>query len=151
MSQHHATVSWECAPGEFRRNRFSRNHSWEFEDGLKLSASASAAVIPAPWSDSSAIDPEQALVAALASCHMMSYLFLANRADIEVLAYRDSASGTLGRDTDGRECITRVTLRPEVTYGAQTDAGVEQKRHQEAHRLCYIANTLRCEVLIEPR
>ncbi len=153
MPRHSATVAWQAAPGGFERGRFSRAHRWRFDGGLEVPASASPAVIPAPWSDASGIDPEEAFVAALASCHMMSFLYLANRDGIEVRAYEDEATGELGRREDGRRAMTQVTLRPRVVYGegAAPDAASERALHEAAHEICYIANSVTTTIVIEPQ
>lgn len=153
MSEHHARVSWSAGAAGFRRGRFSRAHRWTFDGGLEIPASASPAVIPAPWSDPAAVDPEEAFVAALASCHMMSFLFLANRAGHEVSHYDDEASGTLAADADGRQAITSVILRPRVRFvsGHGPDDDELDLLHEQAHRTCYIANSVRTTIHLEPR
>jgi organic hydroperoxide reductase OsmC/OhrA len=153
MSEHHARVSWSADAAGFRRGRFSRAHHWSFDGGLEIPASASPAVIPAPWSDPAAVDPEEAFVAALASCHMMSFLFLANRAGLEVVAYDDEASGTLAPSAGGRHAVTEVVLRPRVSFapGRAPDAAQLAALHDEAHDTCYIANSVRTAIRVEPR
>lgn len=150
VSEHRAVIEWTAA-GEFRKGRFSRVHRWRFDGGLELDASASPAIIPAPYSDAAAVDPEEAFVAAIASCHMMSFLYLANREGIEVSSYRDEAAGTLARKADGQHAITRVTLRPVVTYVESNTLSARRERelHDQAHSLCFIANSVSSEIVVE--
>ncbi|MGE0485288.1 MAG: OsmC family protein [Gammaproteobacteria bacterium] len=153
MSEHHARVSWTAGEAGFRRGRFTRVHRWTFDGGLEVAASASPAVIPAPWSDAAAVDPEEAFVAAVASCHMMSFLFLANRAGLDVVDYDDEASGMLAADAEGRYAITEVVLRPRVTFAAGQAPDDDQLAglHHEAHDTCYIANSVRTAIRVAPR
>lgn len=152
-TRHTAGIRWQAGAEGFRKGRFSRDHAWHFDSGLEIQASASPAVVPAPWSDANALDPEQALVAALASCHMMSFLYLANRAGFDIDSYSDDAAGELGRRADGRHAMTRVTLRPQVGWatGGAPPAERQRELHDEAHALCFIANSVSCEIHIEPR
>src|SRR5262245_23374486 len=101
MSEHTATIEWNMGSGEFARGKFSREHSWRFDGGLTVAASASPAVVPAPWSVAAAVDPEEAFVASLASCHMLTFLFVAYRARFEVQSYRDRAVGELTKNAAG--------------------------------------------------
>jgi len=147
-----ATIAWQAAPGDFRRGRFSRVHTWEFDGGMTIAASSSPSVIPPPYSDSGAVDPEEAFVAAIASCHMMSFLYVANRAGIDVASYRDAAVGSLGRTAAGRLAITQVTLQPAVEYrpAHAVDAAQERALHDEAHAICFIANSVLSDIVIAP-
>ncbi len=147
MSVHRAEVRWSAA-GDFPAGRYSRAHAWHFDGGAVVPASASPAAVSAPWSDPSAVDPEKALVAAVSSCHMLWFLDLARRAGLDVLSYRDAAEGMLGKDADGRVAITRVTLSPQVAFAAEPEAGVIERLHAEAHGRCFIANSLRGEVVL---
>lgn len=154
MTEHVATVFWPRTGEEpaFLRGRFSRAHTWELDGGLSLPASASPAVIPAPYVDPAAIDPEEAFVAAIASCHMMSFLYLANREQLAVSAYRDEAIGELGTTASGASAIVRVTLRPQVSFAADNMPGRDRERelHDAAHKLCFIANSVTSDIVIEP-
>jgi organic hydroperoxide reductase OsmC/OhrA len=106
-----------------------------------------------PWSDPAGVDPEEALVAAISSCHMLWFLSLASDAGYVVESYEDDAVGTMGRDADGREAITEVVLRPRIAFGgeAQPDADAVAKLHDEAHHRCFIANSVRSAIRVEPR
>lgn len=152
MSIHRASIAWHASPGEFDKGRFSRAHRWSFDGGLTVAASASPTVIPPPWSDPAGVDPEEAFVAAIASCHMMSFLYLANRAGHEVTDYRDDAEGRLGKKADGQRWMERVTLYPRVAYvsGTAPDAAAEARLHEQAHTICFIANSVATPISIEP-
>ncbi len=148
MSAHTATIRWSASPGEeFGKGQYSRAHSWHFDRGAVVSGSASPTIVPAPWSDAGAVDPEEAFVASLASCHMLFFLDFARRAGAVVTAYEDAAEGVMAKGEDGKVRITRVTLRPRVAFaGAVPDVDA---LHHAAHEACFIANSVTCEVVIE--
>jgi organic hydroperoxide reductase OsmC/OhrA len=149
MAEYRATVEWQAA-GDFAANRYSRAHRWAFDGGAVVPASASPQAVPAPFSDPAGVDPEEALVAAISSCHMLWFLHLARDAGLAVDSYRDEAVGRLGKDDRGRIAITRVALRPRIAFaGAAPDAASLARLHEEAHARCYIANSLRGEVVVE--
>ena len=108
MSTHTATVRWAASPGEdYARGQYSRAHEWYFDGGEVVRASASPTIVPAPWSDAGAVDPDEAFVASLASCHMLFFLDFARRAGAVVSAYEDAADAVMGKGADGRMRITR--------------------------------------------
>jgi organic hydroperoxide reductase OsmC/OhrA len=148
MSEHRATVAWRSS-GAFRDNRYSRAHSLSFDGGAEVLGSSSPSVVPEPLSDPAGVDPEELLVASAASCHMLWFLDLARQAGLDVAAYRDEAVGTMGR-LDGRIAITRITLRPRIEFaGEAPEAEVLARLHHEAHERCFIANSLKTEILVE--
>ena len=150
MANYLATIEWDSDDGEFLQGRYSRAHRWHFDGGAVVPASASPGNVPAPWSDPAGVDPEEALVASVSSCHMLWFLHLAREAGIDVAAYRDEASGTLGRGSDGKIAFTRITLRPRLDFaGAAPGAEVVERLHHEAHERCFIANSLKAEVVVE--
>ncbi len=152
MAQHTARVRWDRAGARFTDNRYSRAHEWAFDGGLTLPASASPDVVPPPLSDPRGLDPEEALVAALSSCHMLWFLSIAAKRGFVVDSYVDGAVGHLERDDEGRVAMTRVILRPEILFSgpvAPAARAVEQM-HEEAHRACFIANSVRAAVTVEP-
>lgn len=154
MSEHLATVEWSRGDQDFTGARYSRAHDWRFDGGAVVrGSSAPSALVPAPLSDPAAVDPEEALVAALSSCHMLFFLAFAAKAGFTVDSYRDEAVGVLARDERGKTSITTVALRPAVVFsGDQTpDAVAIDDLHHRAHSACYIANSIRAEVTIEPR
>ena len=151
MSEHRATVEWRATGGLFTENLYSRAHRLRFDGGTDVLASASPQVVPEPMSDPAGVDPEEMLVASAASCHMLWFLDLARQAGLDVASYRDAASGTLGRGGDGRIAITRIVLRPEIHFaGEAPDAATLQRLHHEAHARCFIANSLKAEIVVEP-
>ena len=150
MSRHEARVSWR-SDGEFASGRYSRRHEWRFDGGAVVTASASPDVVPVPMSDPAGVDPEEALVASAASCHMLWFLSLAQQAGLDVASYSDKAEGEMGRIAPGRTAITRIVLRPNVAFaGAAPDAATLARLHHEAHDRCFIANSLKTEILVEP-
>jgi organic hydroperoxide reductase OsmC/OhrA len=150
MSRHVAEVNWH-SDGEFASGRYSRRHEWRFDGGAIVTASSSPDVVPLPMSDAAGVDPEEALVASVASCHMLWFLSLAQAAGVEVESYSDSAEGMMGRIAPGRLALVRIALRPNVSFaGTPPSAEVVERLHHEAHDRCFIANSLKTEVAIEP-
>lgn len=150
MSKHEAELVWTRRDGDdFLRGRYSRLHEIKVGGGVVAPGSASPSVVPAPWSSEAAFDPEELFVASLASCHMLWFLDFARRAKVEVRGYRDHAVGELGKTPEGRFAITRVTLRPEIDCTA--DVATLDKLHHQAHEACFIANSVKTEVVVEPQ
>jgi len=153
MASYTATVLWERGADDFLDCRYGRRHAIRFDGGLEIAGSSSPHVVPAPLSDPAAVDPEEAFIAALASCHMLWFLDIASRHGWRVDRYHDAASGVLARNAEGRYAMTQVTLQPQVSFPAAHRPSREQlvALHHEAHEKCYIANSVRSEVLCEPR
>ena len=152
MATHTATVRWSASPGEdFAKGQYSRAHSWSFDGGAMVAASASPHVVPAPWSDAAGVDPEEAFVASLSSCHMLFFLDFARRAGVVVTSYEDEAEGVMEKGSDGRTRITKVTLRPRIAFGETPDQATLDDLHHKAHEACFIANSVTSEVVVEPR
>ena len=149
MAEHRATIEWRLE-GDFAVNRYGRAHVWRFDGGAEVPASASPQVVPAPFSDPAGVDPEEALVASASSCHMLWFLHLAREAGAAVESYRDEAVGTLGRGEDGRIAFTQIRLRPRIVFaGEAPGADALERLHEAAHERCFIASSLRCEVVVE--
>ena len=152
MSTYTATIRWTRDPStDFSRGQYSRAHSWEFDGGVTVPASPSPHVVPQPWSDTSAVDPEEAFVASLASCHMLFFVDLARRAGFVVDSYVDEAEGVLEKRDDGKMWMSQVTMRPQVTFSGDkrpTEAEIADLHHR-AHDQCFIANSVSTEVKIE--
>jgi organic hydroperoxide reductase OsmC/OhrA len=153
VSEHRARVSWRLAEdGEaFLAGRYSRGHTLRFDEGLEVSGSPSPSVVPAPWSQTAALDPEAAFTAALSACHMLWFLDLAKQDGLVVTSYVDEAVGTLGRVSRGRMAMTRVVLRPRIAFAgdkAPTTAEIADLHHR-AHELCFIANSVTTQVTVE--
>jgi organic hydroperoxide reductase OsmC/OhrA len=152
MHTYTATIEWRRGDSRFTDLRYSRAHRWRFDGGVELAGSSSPHVVPLPYSDASAVDPEEAFVASLSSCHMLAFLYVAAKAGFVVDDYRDEAVGTLAKDGRGRESMTVVTLRPAVRFAgelAPTRAELDALHHA-AHEECYIANSVLTDVRCEP-
>ncbi|SDT92135.1 OsmC family protein [Stappia sp. ES.058] len=154
MAKHlyRADVSWRCS-GDFAANTYSRGHDWSFDGGITVPASASPSVVPLPHSVEAAVDPEEAFVAAISSCHMLWFLDLARRDGLEVESYTDRADGTMDRIAPGKMAVTHVALRPEVVFSGDVlpDADRLDALHHKAHEACFIANSVTSEIVIEAR
>ena len=152
MSEHSATISWRRGGDAFVGQRYSRGHEWRFDGGTTVPASASPTVVPAPWSVPAAVDPEEAFVASIASCHMLWFLSLAADRGWVVDSYEDEAVGVMARNAERRLAVTRVTLRPRVVCGGDRQPAAEELRelHHAAHEACFIANSVRTEIVCEP-
>lgn len=146
-----ACVEWNCGTDDFLSNKYSRVHEWSFDGGIRVPACASPQVIRPPLTSEEAVDPEEALVASVSSCHMLWFLALACKRKIAVESYRDDATGILEKNDEGKIAITQVILRPRITYGDGHRPTAEQidELHEQAHDLCYIANSLKSEVRVE--
>lgn len=150
MSEHDAMVEWQRRGADFDYKTYSRAHTLSFDGGIRVPASAAPANIPATAKGAPGVDPEQAFVASLASCHMLWFLHLAWKAKLVVDRYVDHASGILGKNSEGREAMTRVTLRPTVTFSGRKPSAEEHTQlHEDAHHKCFIANSVKTEVVVE--
>jgi len=153
MSHYTATVLWTRQPSEvFKDNRYSRAHVWSFDGGITVTASSAPSVVPLPLSKPDAVDPEEAFVASLSSCHMLFFLFHAAKFGAVVDRYEDAAVGTLAKNEQGRQWMNRVELKPKVTWGeGKTPSAAElEALHHKAHEDCYLANSVKTEVVVVP-
>jgi len=152
MAEYKAVVEWSRGNEKFTDNRYSRGHRWRFDGGIEVPASSSPHVVPVPSSVIAAVDPEEAFVASLSSCHMLWFLYFAAKRGFVVDRYRDEAVGVMSKNASGKQAITKVTLRPDVSYsGEKRPTDEEQKAmHHEAHESCFIANSVKSEVHCEP-
>jgi organic hydroperoxide reductase OsmC/OhrA len=152
MSQYSAKISWLRGSASFIDNRYSRAHSWQFDGGVEVPASSSPHVVPVPMSVEAAVDPEEAFIAALASCHMLWFLSLAAAQHLCVDRYVDEAVGVLGKNAAGKVAMTTVTLKPRVTFcgEARPTSVAFEALHHKAHEKCFIANSVTTEVRCEP-
>lgn len=153
MTEYLATVEWVRGDQPFLDNRYARAHDWRFDGGAVVRGSSAPESVPIPMSDPTAVDPEEALVASASSCHMLFFLAYAARAGFVVDRYLDEAVGIMGRDERGKVAIVSVVLRLAVTFSGETrpDAAALADLHHRSHEHCYIANSLRAEVTVEPR
>src|SRR5262245_22696752 len=145
MSAHEATIHWRRKDERFTDGRYSRAHTWRFDGGAVVPASASPQVVRAPYSSAEAVDPEEAFVASLSSCHMLWFLSIAAEAGYVVDEYTDEARGTLAKDASGRQAMTEVVLRPRVTFAGEKRPSAEalDALHHRAHEACFLANSVK--------
>jgi organic hydroperoxide reductase OsmC/OhrA len=148
MSEHKATIRWQNSGGQMDYVSYSRDHTWDFEGGPSVAASAAAAYRGGPGR----VDPEEALVASASACHMLTFLAIASRKRLVVATYEDAAVGHLEKDAEGRLAVTRIELRPRIRFAPGTTVPAEDlaRMHETAHRECFIANSIRTEVTVVP-
>lgn len=153
MHRYTASIAWQRGDAAFTDNRYSRRHAWRFDGGAEVPGSSSPLSVPLPYSDPAAVDPEEALVAAISSCHMLWFLGLAAKKGLRVDRYEDDAEGVMEKNEEGKLAITRATLRPRVAFdpAAAPTAAELDALHHEAHERCYIANSVRTRISIEPQ
>ncbi|MCQ3924702.1 MAG: OsmC family peroxiredoxin [Rhodocyclaceae bacterium] len=152
MPTYSATIRWQRNGAAFTDQRYSRGHQWHFDGGAVVPGSSSPDNVPLPFSDAAAVDPEEAFVAALSSCHLLWFLHLAARAGFVVERYEDCADGVMSRNAEGRLAMTLVTLRPRAEFAGErlpSRADIEALHHA-AHEECFIANSVKSEVRCEP-
>ncbi|MFL7034568.1 OsmC family protein [Vibrio lentus] len=154
MSEYGAVIRWQKAQDEaFSDNQYSRGHTWEFDGGITVPASSSPHVVPLPFSVEANVDPEEAFIAALSSCHMLTFLGIAAKQKYVIDSYVDDAIGVLEEDESGRSSVTKVTLRPDIVFsGNKIPTGKQlEKLHHLAHKNCFIANSVKTEIVVEMR
>ncbi len=146
MSEHRSRIEWQRGDAVFEYETYSRNHTWHFENGLRVEASAA----PDFLGDAARVDPEQALVASISSCHMLTFLALAAKRRLLVDRYTDEAVGFMEKNDAGRMAVTRVVLRPRIDFSGDPPSGEQLARlHELAHEQCFIANSVHSEVRVE--
>ena len=152
MSEYKAKVTWQRGEQDFSGNRYSRGHEWEFDGGLKVAASSAPGVVPVPMSVEGNVDPEEAFVASLSSCHMLWFLAIAGKKRFVIDSYTDNAVGYLEKFEGSKMWMSKVVLKPDIKFGGdrQPSADELQQMHEAAHENCYIANSVATEVVIEP-
>jgi organic hydroperoxide reductase OsmC/OhrA len=154
MAQHlyRATIVWRRGEGDFAKGRYSREHVWRFGGGIEVPASASPQVVPKPFSVENAVDPEEAFIASLSSCHMLTFLDIARHAGFVVDSYEDTAEGEMERLGTGRWWVAKVTLRPKIAFSGekQPSASEADELHHKAHEACFISNSVKTSVDIAP-
>jgi len=147
MSEHRATIEWGLGGADFGYEAYPRDHVWRFAGGIEVAASAA----PGYLGNEALVDPEEAFVASLSSCHMLTFLAIASRKRIVVERYADDAVGQMEKNADGKLAITHVTLRPKIAFrDSPPDAAELHRMHEAAHRNCFIANSVRSVVEVEP-
>jgi len=153
MGHYVATVAWKRGEQVFTDGKYSRGHRWRFDGGVDIPASSSPLVVKPPLSDESAVDPEEGFIASLASCHMLFFIDFARRGGFRIDSYEDQAEGVLAKDAEGRMAMTLVTLHPNVAFSGDKTPSADEiaQLHHKAHEACFIANSVKSEVRIEPQ
>lgn len=149
---HKASIVWRRDDADFAKGRFSRLHHWRFDGGIEVLASATPSIVPLPMAVAEAVDPEEAFVASLSSCHMLTFLDFARRGGFVVDSYDDDAVGTLGKNAEGRRFIAEVTLHPRIVFSADKQPTAEEldRLHHSAHDHCIIANSALTRITVAP-
>ena len=151
MSTYTARIIWKSdSPDTFTKNRYTRGHTWEFDGGITVPASSAPQSVRVPFSVEEAVDPEEALVASASSCHMLTLLYVAATRGFRIDAYEDNAEGVMEKLEDGRQWVSKITLRPAIEWAGDkipTQAEIDEMHHA-AHEQCYIANSIKSEVVV---
>src|ERR1017187_8157381 len=153
MSEYKAIIKWQRTSPDFLKGRYSREHTWSFDGGVTVPASPSPHVVPAPWSNPACVDPEEAFVAAISSCHMLTFLYLAAKQGFQIDSYEDEAVGVMANNEKGVPWVSSVTLNPKIVFSGDklpTSADVERLNHL-AHEQCYIVNSIKTDGIVCPR
>ena len=150
MAQHKAKIEWKCTTPDFRLGKYTREHTWSFDGGVSVPASAAPAVVPAPWSNPAHVDPEEAFVASISSCHMLTYLHVARLAGFQIESYADEAVGEMAKNERGVAWVAVVTLNPTIVYGGDKRPTHEQEAelHHKAHDGCFVSQSVKTDVKV---
>ena len=151
MSTYTAKISWKNdSPETFTKNRYTRGHKWSFDGGVEVPASASPQVVWAPFSVEAAVDPEEALVAAAASCHMLTFLWVASKRGFTIGSYEDNAVGAVTKNDAGKPWVSQITLDPQIVWSGDKQPTPDElaEMHHAAHEGCFIANSIKSEIVI---
>ena len=150
MSEHKAVIRWERKDPDFLEGKYSREHTWSFDGGVTVPASPSPSVVPAPWSKPENVDPEEAFVASISSCHMLTFLWLASKAGFVIDRYEDAAFGRMSKNDDGVLWVSQVELHPTIVYSGQRKPTPDEvaRLHHQAHEQCFIANSVRTQITV---
>jgi len=152
MSTYTAKISWKSdSPETFTKNRYTRGHTWSFDGGIEMPASSSPHAVRVPFSIEAAVDPEEALVASASSCHMLTFLWVAAKKGFRIDSYEDDAVGEMSEGLLGKQWISKITLDPKIEWSGDPRPTAEEitEMHHEAHEGCYIANSIKSEVVIK--
>jgi organic hydroperoxide reductase OsmC/OhrA len=151
MAEYKASVAWTHSRGEFLKGTYSREHTWTFDGGVVVPASPAPTSVPSPYSNAANVDPEEAYVASISSCHMLTFLHLASKQGVEVASYADEAVGAMTKNERGIPWISSVALRPRVVYTGNPPSSEEETAlHHAAHEQCFIANSVKTEITVNP-
>jgi organic hydroperoxide reductase OsmC/OhrA len=149
--EHLATIRWNRSGPDFVKGNYSREHTWTFDGGLTVPASPAPSNVPAPWSNAANVDPEEAFVASISSCHMLTFLWLASRDGFQADSYEDPAIGVVAKNERGAAWVSKVTLNPRIAWSGEkqpTHADLDRLHHL-AHEQCFIANSVKTEIVVE--
>ena len=149
--EYSAEIRWTRDSAAFLDGRYSRAHKWIFDGEIEVPASSSPLTVRVPYSREDAVDPEEALIAAVSSCHMLFFLFHAAKSGFLIDAYTDRAVGILGKTDAGRVAMTKITLRPDIAFGGEKRPTPDEVAalHERSHADCYISNSLTSTITIE--
>ena len=151
MSSYKAIIKWNRNSPDFLKGKYSREHTWTFDGGAVVPASSSPSVVPVPYSNPANVDPEEAFVASISSCHMLTFVYMAGRQGFQIDNYEDEAVGTMIKNEKGVPWMNLVTLHPKIAYGGEKrpSPAEVQHLHHLAHEQCYIANSIKTEVVVQ--
>jgi len=151
--EYHATVEWQRQGTAFVDGRYSRGHVWRFDGGVEVPASSAPSSVPLPYSVAAAVDPEEAFVAAVSSCHMLFLLPFAAKQGFVIDRYSDEAVGSMSRNERDKLYVSKIVLNPNVTFcgGKQPTEHEFDALHHRAHEECYVANSVKAEIIVRPR
>ena len=151
MSEHKAIIRWKRTSEDFLRGKYSREHTWTFDGGMTIAASPSPSAVPAPWSNPACVDPEESFVASVSSCHMLTFLCLAYQQGFQVDRYEDEAVGVMTRNEKGVPWVSSIRLQPQIAYSGNRvpTAADEERLHHSAHEQCFIANSIKTDVIVK--
>jgi organic hydroperoxide reductase OsmC/OhrA len=150
MSDHKATIHWQQPSADFLRGKYSREHTWSFDGGITVAASSSPSVVPVPYSNPANVDPEEAFIAAISSCHLLSFLYVAFRGGFVVESYDDEAVGSMTKNEQGILWVSTVILHPRISFGGEKLPTKEETDHLHhlAHEQCFIANSVKTDIRV---
>ncbi len=151
MAEHKATINWTRTSPDFLKGKYSREHTWTFDGGVSIPASAAPSVVPVPYSNPAGVDPEEAYVASVSSCHMLTFVYLACRQGFQVDSYRDEAVGLVTKNERGIPWVSSITLNPQIAYSGDKLPTPEDvsRLHHAVHEQCFIANSIKTEVVVK--
>ena len=151
MSTYTATIIWKSdSLDRFSKNQYTRGHTWEFDGGVTVPASSSPHAVRVPFSVEAAVDPEEALVASVSSCHMLSFLWVVSKNGFVAESYEDNAVGEMTTNDEGKQWISKITLDPQIVWSGNAPTAEELVHiHREAHEICYIANSINSEIVVK--
>jgi len=150
MAEHRATIRWQNKGPDFLKGKYSREHTWAFDGGAVINASSSPSVVPVPFSNAACVDPEEAFVASVSSCHMLTFVYLAGKQGFQVESYTDEAVGFMTKNENGNAWVSSIDLHPQIVYSGSKlpSPSEEEKLHHLAHEQCFIANSIRTKVTV---